>query len=208
MANGTIAKPMGMLKDLKIKVPGHRVRHTFIVMDFSKHPMSYEMILGRPFMREAKMVHDWSKNHVYLQFQDFVIRMDLVTRKVHPLGGRAIIDDRSDTTVHSAPLKYCYTCRTESDNEQDSPYMDVLPGMTESDNVDWVHLAETIDTWGTRGTTWVTPEGEQIPQIVPVNMLRVAHVTSDDRREAHQSESETEDSSRDSDQDTSKTERN
>ena len=117
MANGTIAKPMGMLKDLKIKVLGHRVRHTFIVMDFSRHPMSYEMILGRPFMREARMVHDWSKNHVYLQFQDSVIRVDLVTEKVHPLGGRAIIDNRLDTTAHSAPLKYCYTCRKETDTE-------------------------------------------------------------------------------------------
>ncbi|RYA56905.1 retropepsin-like aspartic protease, partial [Enterobacter cloacae complex sp. CH23B] len=74
MANGSIVTPIGMLKDLRIKVLGHKVRQTFIVMDFSKHPMSFEMILGRPFMREAKLVHDWSKNHVYLQFQDSVIR--------------------------------------------------------------------------------------------------------------------------------------
>ncbi|RYA73452.1 hypothetical protein DD595_24980, partial [Enterobacter cloacae complex sp. 4DZ3-17B2] len=125
MANGTIAKPMGMLKDLKIKVLGHKVRHTFIVMDFSKHLMSYEMILGRPFMREAQMVHDWSKNHVYLQFQDSVLRVDLVTGKVHPLGSKTIIDHRSDTTVHSAPLQYCYTCKKDTDIGQDSPYMDV-----------------------------------------------------------------------------------
>ncbi len=84
MANVTNAKPIGMLKDLKLKVLGHKVRHTFIVMDFSKHPMSYEMILGRPFMRDAKMVHDWSKNHVYLRFQDSVIRVDLVTDRAHP----------------------------------------------------------------------------------------------------------------------------
>lgn len=48
MANGAIAKPIDMLKDLKIKVLGHKIRHTFIIMDFSKQPMSYEMILRRP----------------------------------------------------------------------------------------------------------------------------------------------------------------
>ena len=79
MANGTIAKSIGMLQDLKLKVLGHNVKHTFIVMDFSKNPMSYEMILGRPFMRDAHMVHDWSKNHVYLWFNDSVIWADLVT---------------------------------------------------------------------------------------------------------------------------------
>ena len=130
------------------------------------------MILGRPFMREAQMVHDWSKDHVYLQFHDSIIRVDLLTGQVHPLGSRAILENRSDTTVHSAPLRYCYTCREETDEGKDSPYMNVLPGMDTSDDVDWVHLAATIDTWGTRGTTWVTPEGEEMPKLVPVNMVR------------------------------------
>ncbi|RYA37825.1 hypothetical protein DD606_26175, partial [Enterobacter cloacae complex sp. GF14B] len=102
-----------MLEDLRIKVLGHKVRQTFIVMDFSKHPMSFEMILGRPFMREAKMVHDWSKN---------------------------------------------------------------------------------------------IADGEEIPHIAPVNMLGVAHVTSDDKKEAHLPKSETDDSSKASGQYTSKTE--
>ena len=126
--------------------------------------------------------------------------MDVVTGKVHPLGGKTIIDNRSDTTVHSAPLQYCYTCREDTDTQPNSPYMDVLPGMIESDNVDWIHLAATIDTSGTRGTTWVTPEGEEVPQIVPVNMVSAMHVTSDDQGVAHLPNREIDDSSEDSDQ--------
>ncbi len=68
----------------------------------------------------------------------------------------------------------------ETDVGEASPYMDVLPGMAESDNVDWVHLAATIDTWGNRGTTWVTPKGSEIPQLVPLHMLRAMHVLSSD----------------------------
>lgn len=42
--------------------------------------------------------------------------------------------------------------------------MNVLPGMNESDTIDWVHLASTIDTLGNRGNTWVTPEGTSLPK--------------------------------------------
>lgn len=55
--------------------------------------------------------------------------------------------------------------------------MDVLPGMAELDNVDWVHLAATIDTWGHRGTTSVTPEGDEVPQLVTVNMIHQHKLT-------------------------------
>ncbi|MCO5597252.1 hypothetical protein L7F22_051328 [Adiantum nelumboides] len=54
--------------------------------------------------------------------------------------------------------------------------------MDESDNVDWVHLAATIDTWGNRGTTWVTPEGNQIPQFVLLNMIRALSAHSQNTR--------------------------
>lgn len=75
--------------------------------------------------------------------------------------------------------------------------MDVLPGMTESDNVDWVHLAATIDTWGIRGTSWVTPEGQDMPPIVPINMIGVMHLTLDGEKAANSTDTE---SSEDSDQ--------
>lgn len=63
--------------------------------------------------------------------------------QVHPLGNRAIFDNCSNTTIHSAPMKYCYTCKEPTDVGNESPYMNVLPGMNESDDVDWVNLAST-----------------------------------------------------------------
>ncbi|MCO5552331.1 hypothetical protein L7F22_005842 [Adiantum nelumboides] len=105
-------------------------------------------------------------------FEDSVVRFDLTSGRIHPLGKKFIIDNRSDTTIHSAPLKYCHTCKKDTDVGENPPYLDILPEMDESDNVDWVHLAATIDTWGNRGTTWVTPEGNQIPQCVPLKMIR------------------------------------
>ncbi|MCO5603792.1 hypothetical protein L7F22_057944 [Adiantum nelumboides] len=112
------------------------------------------------------------------KFEDSVVRFDFTSGRVNPLGKRFIIDNLSNTTIHSAPLKYCHTCKKDTGVGEISPYLDVLPGMDESDNVDWVHLVATIDTWGNRGTTWVTPEGNQLPQFVPLNMIRAVFAHS------------------------------
>lgn len=173
--NEAIANPLGMLINLKIKVLGHRIRHTFIIMKFSKKPTTYEMILGKPFMREAQMVHERSKNHVYLQFHDSIIQVDLLTGQVHPLGSREIFENCSDTIVHSAPLKYCYTCKEDTNVRSDSPYLNVLPRMDTSHDANQVHLAPTIDTQGNRGTTWVTPKGEKALTLVPLNMIHATN---------------------------------
>ena len=66
-------------------------------------------------MREAEMVHDWSKNHFYLHFHDLIIRVDLLTDRVYFLGIRASIHNCSNKTIHSAPLKNFYICK-ESPN--------------------------------------------------------------------------------------------
>lgn len=60
LANGGLVKALGLLRNFKVKFLDHHVHHTFAVMDFNDKPGSYEMILGRPFMREYHMAHDWS----------------------------------------------------------------------------------------------------------------------------------------------------
>ena len=44
---------------------GIAYEHTFAVVDFGKEP-NYEIILGRPFMRQMKMIQDWGYNYIYL----------------------------------------------------------------------------------------------------------------------------------------------
>ena len=63
--------------------------------------------------------------------------------------------------------------------------MNVLSGMTVFDDVDWVHLASSIDTWGNRETTWVTPQGDAMPQLIPLNMARVAHIPLEETLREH-----------------------
>ena len=41
-------------------------------------------------------------------------------------------------------------------------------------------MAATIDTWGNRGTTWVTQEEEEVTQPASVNMISALQITSKD----------------------------
>jgi hypothetical protein len=67
MANQTTTKPMGLIKDLKIYVRGIPYITTFIVLQNSVVGFSYSMLLGRPWLRDAKVQHDWGSNIVTIQ---------------------------------------------------------------------------------------------------------------------------------------------
>jgi hypothetical protein len=58
MANQTIAKPLGLKKDLKIFVHGIPYVVTFIVIQISVLNSNYFMLVGHPWLINAKMFHD------------------------------------------------------------------------------------------------------------------------------------------------------
>ena len=56
MANGTIAKPSGLLRDVKIHIHGIPYIVTLTVIDFQTIKSDYSMLLGRPWLRNAKVI--------------------------------------------------------------------------------------------------------------------------------------------------------
>jgi hypothetical protein len=58
MANQTTTKPVGLIKDMKIYVHGLPYITTFIILHNSVVDSSYSMLLGRPWLRDAKVAHD------------------------------------------------------------------------------------------------------------------------------------------------------
>ena len=49
--------PIGLLEKIIVTSCGIEYEHTFAIVDFGKKP-NYEIILGRPFMRQLKMIQD------------------------------------------------------------------------------------------------------------------------------------------------------
>jgi hypothetical protein len=67
MVDQTTTKPMRLIKDLKIYV--HEILYitTFNVLQNSVVDSSYSMLLGRPWLRDAKVAHDWGNNIITIQ---------------------------------------------------------------------------------------------------------------------------------------------
>ena len=67
LVDGTTTRQVGVVKDLKIRTFGITYHVWFVVMDFKNPTDSYDIILGRPFLRSTRIVHDWSSNTIYIR---------------------------------------------------------------------------------------------------------------------------------------------
>jgi hypothetical protein len=58
MVDQTTIKLVGLIKDLKIQVHGIHHITTFTVLHNNVVDCSYSMLLGRPWLKDAKVAHD------------------------------------------------------------------------------------------------------------------------------------------------------
>jgi hypothetical protein len=81
MAHQTIVKPLGLIRDLKIFF--HRIPYTltFTVINNKVLDSSYSMLLGRPWLKYAKVSHNWETNTIIIQGIG-TIRTILVIKKL------------------------------------------------------------------------------------------------------------------------------
>ena len=76
LADGSLESPVGLLEDVTVTSCGIEYLHTFAIVDFGKGT-SYEVILGRPFMRQFQMIQDWGYNYLYLRHDGVITRINL-----------------------------------------------------------------------------------------------------------------------------------
>jgi hypothetical protein len=66
MANETITKPLGVIKNLEILIHGIPYALTFTMIYNSVLDSSYFMLLGCPWLRDAKVSHNWGNNIIVI----------------------------------------------------------------------------------------------------------------------------------------------
>ncbi len=76
-----------MIRDLKIYVHGIPYITIFIVLHNSVVDSSFSMLLGKPWLKDAKMPHDWGNNDVTIQ-RNGTVRIIIVIKH---LGGEVRI---------------------------------------------------------------------------------------------------------------------
>jgi hypothetical protein len=83
MVDQTTTKLVGLIKNLKIYVHGIPYITTFIVLQNNVVDYSYSMLLGRPWLKDAKTTHGWGSNITTIQGNG-TVRIIIVTKQ---LGG-------------------------------------------------------------------------------------------------------------------------
>ncbi len=81
MVNQAIAKPFGLIKNMKIFVHQIPYTSTFIVINNNVLDSSYSMLLGCPWLRDTKVSHNWGTNTITIQGKSTVRRIP-ITKKL------------------------------------------------------------------------------------------------------------------------------
>ena len=120
LADGYIENPWGLLEKVIVTSCGVEYKHTFAVVDFGKSP-NYDIILGRPFMHQLKMVQDWGFNYLYLQQESAITQVKLRDQSYRDVAKMSIEDFESTTTSQPSWLgrpNQLWMCGA-LDNEED-----------------------------------------------------------------------------------------
>ncbi len=98
---------MGLIKDLKIHVHGIPYITMFIVLQNSVIDFSYSMLLGKPWLRDAKVAYDWGSNNVTMQgngtIQTITVTKHLGNEIRRPKVLLCIIDEKEDIIFATKP---------------------------------------------------------------------------------------------------------
>ena len=99
LADGHLERPLGLLEEISISVCRVNLIHTMLaIMDVHDKP-TYDIILGRPFMRQLKMIQDWGDNHIYLRHRGMITQVNTTTH-THQDVRRAFVEDYASQSMN------------------------------------------------------------------------------------------------------------
>jgi hypothetical protein len=88
MANQTITKLVGLIKDLKVHIHGISYITTFMIMKNNVLDYNYFMLLGQPWLCNAHVTHDWGNNLITIEgngtVRTLVVTKHLDNNTKHP----------------------------------------------------------------------------------------------------------------------------
>jgi hypothetical protein len=67
MVDQTIIKLVGLVKDFKIQIHGIPYITTFTITKNNVLDSIYSMLLGRPWLHNACVTHDWGNNQITIE---------------------------------------------------------------------------------------------------------------------------------------------
>ena len=72
--------------------------------------IAYNIILGRPFMRQLKIIQDWGSNHLYLRHANTITRVSTIDHTYKDVIEAPIREYDSNTTTKSRTPAKLWMC--------------------------------------------------------------------------------------------------
>lgn len=188
---------------------GIEYEHTLAVVDFGTKN-NYDVILGRPFMRQMKMLQDWGYNYIYLRHLGNTTRINLLNHSYRDVNKTPVEDFDSAIAGESSPISWLrpkqvdlWACGASECNSQDKQEWKGDRSYEDSDYVpepfpeeqleplEWIQILATMDVCAneTTLTKFCDDEGYDI---IPFNMvsptLEQPHSEDERERETHELE--------------------
>jgi hypothetical protein len=120
---------VGLIKNLKIYVHGIPYTNTFILFQNSVVDSSYSILLGRPWLKDVKVAHDWGSNIVIIQ-ENGIVRTIIVMK--HLRG-----------EVRKSEMLLCYNYQNGITNEEEDIIFATKPKLF---SIKTISLLETIQS--------------------------------------------------------------
>ena len=79
MADQRIVQPLGLVESIQVKAGGAKFLESFLVLDVGE---AYNMLLGRPWLKVAEAVHDWTTNTITLKSKGRKMVLSIESKKV------------------------------------------------------------------------------------------------------------------------------
>ena len=155
MANGTIAKPTGLLRDVKIHIHGIPYIVTLTVIDYQTIKSDYSMLLGRPWLRNAKVIHDWANDQVQIMGNG-TVKTVKINRQ---LGYEAV-------TPHAL---VCYNFAEGITDDEETILFAADPTLQPLGTIDWDVLSSQLPTPADDQTTTPDRLFPHSPGTIPVD---------------------------------------
>ncbi len=127
MADQTTTKPVGLIKDLKIYVHGIPYITTFTLLQTSVVDSSYSMLLGRLWLKDVKVAHDWGIYTITIQGNG-IVKTITITKHL-------------ESEIRRPKMLLCYNYHNDITNEEKNIIFATKPKLF---SIGTINLPETI----------------------------------------------------------------
>ena len=198
LADGKLARPLGILENVTLTSCGIKYEHTFAIVDFGTDP-NYEVILGRPFMRQLMAIQDWGYNYLYLRHDGVTTtRVNLTTHDYRDVAKLPVADFESATTSRDdgktsveyegednfwlfeaeAMSQSVYQAALTDEQIEEFKTLGPIMELDEEDaSQEWMHLLATIDTCAISSPTQFCDEDGY--DVVPIRVITPVYTIGD-----------------------------